>query len=223
MSALLRIGEDGVGRDPAQEHLCQFGREGVLGVEGAVGQVVAVSPLDQQLQRHLMAVYLVPAHRHRDVLVEGPASQPEHVLLFQAVLAGPVRQPAILHHHAHIVGRVWVIRLMHSRHLPLITSHRHVAPLLGHHRQRPLVGHQMRVNGIALRLIDGAHYVQIDAMTIGLAETGPVIAIDMYQVGPKGPGEQQTAQQEKRSNHVSVFLGGGALSEESQGACRLTP
>ncbi|MNR05458.1 hypothetical protein D3C85_1214910 [compost metagenome] len=147
-----------------------------------------------------MAVYLVPAHRQRNELVEGPAPQPEHLLLLQAVLAGPVWQPVLLHHHAHVVRRVGVIGLMGALHLSPIDPHRHVPRLLRHHRQRPLVRHQVRAHHIALGLIDGAHYVQIDTFAILLAEAGPVIAIDIQGIGPHGPDEQQAAEQ-KKTNH----------------------
>ena len=204
LPALLVIGEDGVGRDPAQEDLSQLGREGALGVEGAIGQVVTVTPLEQQLQCRGVVVYLVPAHGHRDVLVEGPAPQPEHLLLLQAGLPGPLRQPALLHHHSYVVGRVGVIRLMNACHLPPIDPHRHVAPLLRHHRQRPLVGHQVRLYHIPFGFIDGANKVQIDPFAIPLAEAGPVITINVQGVGPNRQDEQQAAQQE-RTNHVPVF------------------
>ena len=38
--------------DQLQEYLYQLGGKGAFGVEGAVGQVVTVTPLEQQLQRH---------------------------------------------------------------------------------------------------------------------------------------------------------------------------
>ena len=200
LPALRGIGEDGVGRDPAQEYLYQLGGKGAFGVEGAVGQVVAVTPLDQQLQRHLVAVYLEPAHRLRDELVKGPPPQPEHLLLLEAVLPCPVRQPALLHHHAHVVRRVGVVGLMDPGHFSPIDPHRHVPLLLRHHRQCPFVRHHVKLHLVPQGFIDGSNHIQIDPLAVPVTEAGPVVAIDVYGVCPHERGDQQATEQ-KKTNH----------------------
>ena len=188
---LLGVGKDGVGRDPAQEGTMHVGRNGVLRVEHPGSQIVTVALLGQQLQRHVVAVYLVPAHGDRDVLVKGPAPQPHHPLPLEARLAQPLGLPLLEHQHRQVIGRGGITGLQHATHLIPVDSHRHVAPLLGDHRQRPLVGHDAGDDLVAIGLVDGAHYVQIDATPIPLAKTRPVIAIDIEGIGPTGPAEQQ--------------------------------
>ena len=188
---LLGIGKDGIGRDPAQEDALHVGRNGIRRVEHPGGQVVAIALLGQQLQRHVVAVDLVPAHGDRYVLVKGPAPQPHHPLPAQTVLPLPLGPPLLEHQHRQIIGRGGMAGLQHATHLIPIDPHRHVAPFLGNHRQGPLVGHDARDDLVAVGLIDGPHYVQIDAPAIRLAEARPVVAIDIEGIGPTRPANQQ--------------------------------
>ncbi len=68
-----------------------------------------------------------------------------------------------------------------------IDPHRHVAPFWAI-TARDRLGHDARDDLVAVGLIDGPHYVQIDAPAIRLAEARPVVAIDIE--GSARPGQQ---------------------------------
>ena len=158
---------------------------------------------DQQLQRHLMAVYLVPAHGHRDEFVEGSSPAARAPPAPSGWPPRPQRQPALLHHHGHISRPSPDSPADGRRPPPPDRPPSPCRPFCTTTCQRLFIGHQGEAAPHSLR----AHRWRAPGpgrSRCHPSAAGPIIAVDV-QVSARRPDDQKGAQQEQTNHGFSVY------------------